>query len=64
MDVTRTADDGATTETQVIVPAYVVDDVIYAMRGIEGGTNVIDDQNESVEWIDLNLDGRAWAKEA
>jgi hypothetical protein len=64
-DTTRTASaTGETDETQVIVPAYVVDDEIYAMRDPTGGTGVIDDGDGSVEWIDLNLDARAWAKQA
>lgn len=56
--------DGEEDETQVIVPAYVVGDKIYAMNNIDGDTGVITDSDSSVEWIDLNVDARAWAKQA
>ena len=52
-------------ETQVVVPPYVVGDVIYAVNGIVGGTEVTIDQNgkaELVTWLDINADARAWAK--
>ena len=55
----RTADDGSDTEDQVVVPAYVAGDIIYAMSIPSGGTSV-----ENAEWIDINVDGRAWAKAA
>lgn len=64
---TRTADDGSETEDQVVVPSYVVGDVIYAMRNVQGGTSVnisINGIDKKVVWLDLNIDGRAWAKEA
>jgi hypothetical protein len=57
---TRTADDGSETEDQVIVPEYVVGDVIYAVKNIVGGTGVV--VTDPVEWLDLNVAGRAWAK--
>ena len=57
----RTATSGATTETQVIVPSYVADDVIYAAMPITGDTDVLV-SGQPVDWIDLNLDARAWAK--
>jgi hypothetical protein len=53
---TRVAD---ATETQVIIPAYVVGDEIIIGRVYEG-TGVAAAQ----AWIDLNVDGRMWAKEA
>lgn len=63
-NVSRTADDGTDTETQVVVPAYVVDDLIVGIRGIFGGSNLFDVDGEAIEWMDLNVDARAWAKEA
>jgi len=58
----------ADTEDQVIVPSYVVDDIIYAINTISGGTDVESGSQtqtqEEIEWIDLNVDGRAWAKSA
>jgi hypothetical protein len=62
--VERTADDGDATEDQVIVPDYVTGDVIFAAKGIVGGTYATDENGDEVEWQDLNVDGRAWAKEA
>lgn len=61
----RTAtDDDDHSEDQVIVPSYVVGDVIYAVRGVGGGTGVLytntDGDRIDVEWLDLNVDGRAW----
>lgn len=64
-NVTRTATDAdSNTETQVVVPSYVVGDIIYATRAIDGGTGVelVTTQGRiAVEWLDLNVDGRAWA---
>lgn len=62
----RTATDAEdNTESQVIVPSYVVGDEILAARGILGGTGVFGgaDSDLALEWVDLNADGRAWAKE-
>jgi hypothetical protein len=65
--VTRQADDGSSTEDQVVVPGYVAGDVIYAVRPI-GGTGVTRPDGSGgtydVTWLDLNCDGRAWAKAA
>lgn len=48
----RTATSAAGTETQYVTPQYKVDDVIYAVRCPQ-----LDN-----DYIDLNLDGRAWAE--
>lgn len=50
-------------ETQIVVPSYLAGDIITAIRGITGGTEVFDPTEEEVEWLDLNADGRAWMKE-
>ncbi len=64
-NVTRTASKvGEDDETQVIVPAYVVDDEIVALKGITRGTGAIGTGNTIVVWQDLNIDARAWAKQA
>lgn len=64
-NVTRTASaDGEDDETQVIVPSYEIDDELIIMRGINGETGVISETDSVVEWIDMNIDARAWAKEA
>ena len=60
---TRTSD--SETETQVVVAAYAVDDVIYAVRRVKGGVGVtvtIDGEDEVLDWLDMNVDGRQWAK--
>jgi len=62
--------DDEDTEVQVIVPAYIVDDIIYCVKGIRGGTDIAvpEDANqtnspdEQLFWLDWNDDGRAWAK--
>ena len=54
------------TETQVVVPSYVVSDIIYAAKQVKGGVGVTvttDGVTEKLEWLDLNIDGRAWAKQ-
>lgn len=59
-------DDKDETEIQVIVPAYVENDIIFAAQGIQGGTDAtdkIDDEVEvAIDWQDLNVSGRAWSK--
>lgn len=56
----RTADNGSATETQVIVPSYVADDLIFAARVARGVDVSVEDV--PLLWLDLNVDGRAWAK--
>lgn len=62
-DVSRTASLSGETETQVVVPSYVVGDIIYAIKGVVGGVGVTLTAG-TISWLDLNVDGRAWAKEA
>lgn len=63
-DQARTATSGATTESQVIVPSYIVGDIINAARNVAGGTGVTFGTNTTVEWLDANESARAWAKAA
>lgn len=57
---TRTATQASNTETQVIVPSYVANhDEIFAVPLPH--TGVIDSGRE-LTLLDLNVDGRAWAK--
>lgn len=58
----RTATQGATTETQVLVPNLLVGDEIYAISNPIGGTGVTVG-TELLEWLDMNFEGRAWAKQ-
>lgn len=50
-------------QIQVITGAYEVGDLIYAMKGLIGGTGVFieDDDENQVIWLDINVDGRYWA---
>ena len=59
----REATDGVDTEDQIIVPAYVTDDILYIVRPY-GGTDTVDPGGQPIVWVDLNVDGRAWAKVA
>lgn len=54
----RTATVGSDTENQVIVPSYRANDYIFATSVPLGGTGV----DAAPEWLDLNVDARAWAK--
>lgn len=58
-----------TSETQVIVPKYVAGDVIYAVGHVFGKRDNHPVAQDSVEmvvtrWLDMNVDGRYWAKQA
>ena len=68
-NIERLADNDSKTETQVIQPSYLEDDIIYATKIVIGGTSVVTkeegeegEQLEKILWIDMNFDARAWAK--
>ena len=51
-------------EDQILVASYEPNDIIFAMKGIFGGTSLYHDDptNEiPVIWLDTNVDGRFWA---
>lgn len=57
---TNTSDE---TETQVIVPSYSTNDIIFAVHDIKDKTGVrVNDID--IEWLDINDDGRAWARKS
>ncbi len=60
MTVTKISD--STTEDWQITLDYVVGDFIYAVGGIRGGIDQVDADGNDLDFIDLNLDGRTWAK--
>jgi hypothetical protein len=71
-NVTRTADDDTTVETQKITPSYDVrvtdgyrgDEILAIFVGITPGfTAGTGDVKDPAIWHDMNTDGRAWAKE-
>jgi len=64
---TKTAD--ATTEEQEIIPRYVVNDIIIAVKSVAGSTGVFQDTENGaginpIEWIDANFDDRMWREKA
>jgi len=54
-----TVGDGTTSETWVVTPSYEVDDEIYADSNVSGGV-----YHATARYIDVNIDGRAWAVKA
>lgn len=58
--------DGEDDEIQRIIPSYTTGDVIFAIRGVYGGFDVENVSGardpEEAKWMDLNVDGRMWAK--
>ena len=52
---TRTADDGTDTETQIVIPSYLIGDELIVLPYYAP---------EGAVWIDGNVDARAWAREA
>lgn len=62
-DHKRTADDGSSDETQVVIPYYYANEIILAVRNVSGGTGITVG-DVMVQWVDLNTAGRFWAKEA
>ena len=65
-NIKRSANNGVDDpETQVVVSSYVVGDVIYAVTNVWGFTDIQapTEPVTTVKWLDLNVDGRAWAKE-
>lgn len=63
-EVSRVATFSTFFESQIVVPWHLTGDHIYAAKP-DGGTGVVtaapDIVGDAVEWIDLNVDGRAWA---
>jgi len=56
--VERDATIGANTETQIIVPRYLSDDLIFAIYSETTGVEKDDDE---LTLLDINADARAWA---
>jgi hypothetical protein len=56
--ITRQATKGEDTITETVVPVYVLDDELYGISAPAGGTGVA----AAPDYLDLNLDGRAWAE--
>lgn len=56
-----TPEGGGASEQQYVVPRWLVNDLIWAIPAhtlVEAGA---EGQEQPVVWLDLNLDGRAWA---
>lgn len=59
----RRVTDGADSETETIIPRFSVDDSIMAMPSTE--LTVVNDFGsgfQSLQWVDLNCDARAWMR--
>lgn len=67
-DTTRTATHDDEDEEQLVIPKYLIDfSVIFAVKPVAGSTGVTWFDGEGdvpIGWLDLNLDARAWAREA
>lgn len=55
---TRSASDGTSSETQVITPRYLVNDLIWAMTC----TTLVTVTGTVLTLLDLNISARAWAR--
>jgi hypothetical protein len=56
---TRVSD--SVTQSQKITQDYLTNAIIYAVTNVAGGVDCTDGTNQLV-WLDLNVDGRAWAE--
>ncbi len=60
--VKRTATTDIDHEIQIVIPRYLIDDIIYAAECKGGNSGVNGPGDVPIKWIDLNRDGRAWAR--
>lgn len=60
--LTATQSSTSTVENWEVTMDYNVGDLIYAIGNIEGGIDDADSDGNQLQWIDLNIDGRGWAK--
>lgn len=70
--LSRIVTKAGTTQNQIVIPYPTTNggaydgDVIWAVRNLQRGTGVILNRGMSseewLEWLDLNVDGRMWAK--
>lgn len=57
-DGQRTASASGASQTEIIMPVYITNDVIFATKPLRGtGVSV---SGTPLEYLDLNVDGRAW----
>ena len=63
--IRRTASkSGIPSETQVIIPGYFVDGELYAASGLAGASGVDVAGVGVTDFMDVNIDARAWAAES
>lgn len=55
-----TVDGGEEEEDQILTPDYKTGQIIYATRGVVGGTDVKDESDNPIEWLEDNKDPRWW----
>lgn len=62
----RTASEPASgeSESQIVVPYWLTNDEIFAITGAPGLNSAAPDAVSAITLLDLNLDGRAWARKA
>lgn len=58
---TATLDADGTTEEQTIIPRYVAGDALFILATPDSGIRDYPNPGDTVDWIDLNTDGRMWA---
>jgi len=71
-DTCRKVTRGSVSEYQVVIPFFTVCELIYAMKVSDTlvpnyppfGEFTGDDEDLKTAWLDLNVDGRAWARQA
>lgn len=58
---TRMATTATESEQQVLVPRYLRDDEVWCLN-VGDAAPYIRQAGSPIEWLDLNIDGREWAK--
>ena len=46
--------------TEEINPEYLPGDIVYGVKNVSGGTDVVNANGDDVVWLDLNVDARRW----
>ena len=58
LDGKRDASAGGVTITEIVMPVYIVNDEIFAAKPLRGTDVVV--SSVELEYLDINVDGRAW----
>ena len=57
---TRTANDGTSSQSEILTPQYTVGELLIAFTGMSGGSGVTVSDSMLV-WMDVNTGGRQWS---